>query len=160
MRQKVVITLVYIFRGTLMTLLNKLIFSWWWTYVIIELGKHSLRECHDACGHQIITWPNVESWLTHWVWATHISVSKLTIIGSDNGLVLNQCLLIRTLGTNFSEILSEIQALSFKKTLLKMSSAKWPPFYVDLYVLRPVHGSVSYHVNQDMTYSPTTFLWS
>ena len=34
----------------------------------------------------------------------HICVSKLTIIGSDNGL------LIRTFGTNFSEIFSEIEA--------------------------------------------------
>ena len=66
---------------------------------------------------------------------THICVSKLTIIGSDNGLspVRRQAiiwtndgmLLIRTLGTNFNEILSEIHAFSFKKMHLKMSSAKW-----------------------------------
>ena len=34
-------------------------------------------------------------------------------------------LLIRTLGTSFSEILNEIQAFSFKKMHLKMSSVKW-----------------------------------
>ena len=37
-------------------------------------------------------------------------------------------LLIRTLGTNFSEILSEIHSFSFSKMHLKMSSAKWRLF--------------------------------
>ena len=56
--------------------------------------------------------------LAHWGWVTHICVSKLTIIGSDNGLSPERrqaniwtnagILLIGTLGTNFSEILSEI----------------------------------------------------
>ena len=76
---------------------------------------------------------------------THICASKLTIIGSDNGL--SPCrrqviiwtnagiLLIRSLGTNFSEILSEIHAFSFKKIHLKMSSAKWRPFCLGLNVL-------------------------
>ena len=56
--------------------------------------------------------------LTHWGWVTHICVSKLTIIGSDNGLLPGRCqaiiwtnaaiLLIRTLRTNFNEILCKI----------------------------------------------------
>ena len=64
---------------------------------------------------------------------THICVSKLTIIGSDNGLSPGRhqaiiwtnagILLIRTLGTNFSKILIGIQTFSFKKIHLKMSSA-------------------------------------
>ena len=41
----------------------------------------------------------------------------------------------RLLGTNFSEILIEIQTFSFKKTHLKMSSGKWGPFYLSLNVL-------------------------
>ena len=55
----------------------------------------------------------------------HIYVSELIIIGSDNGLSPDQrqaiiwtnagILLIRTLGTNFSEILSKIDIFSFKK---------------------------------------------
>ena len=55
--------------------------------------------------------------LTHWGRVTHICVSKLTIIGSDNGLSLGRrqaiiwtndgILLIWPLGTNFSEILIE-----------------------------------------------------
>ena len=70
---------------------------------------------------------------------THICVSKLTIIGSDNGLSPDRrqaiiwtndgILLTWTLGTNFSEIFSEIYAFSFKKMHLKMSSAKWRPFF-------------------------------
>ena len=44
-------------------------------------------------------------------------------------------LLIRTLGTNFSEILSEIHIFSFKKIHLKMSSGKRRPFCLGLNVL-------------------------
>ena len=52
--------------------------------------------------------------LTHWGRVTHICISKLTIIGSDNGLSPGGCqaiiwtnaglLLIAPLETNFSEI--------------------------------------------------------
>ena len=71
---------------------------------------------------------------THWGRVTHICVSKLTIIGSDNGLSPDRrqaiiwtnagLLLIGPLGTNFSEILIEILTFSFKKMRLKVSSAK------------------------------------
>ena len=44
-------------------------------------------------------------------------------------------ILILTLGTNFSEILSEIHAVLFKKMHLKMSSAKCQPFCLGLNVL-------------------------
>ena len=75
----------------------------------------------------------------------HICVRKLTIIGSDNGLSPGRCqviiwtnvgiLLMRTLGRNFSEILSEIYTFSFKKMHFKMSSAKWQQFCLGLNVL-------------------------
>ena len=68
----------------------------------------------------------------------HICVSRIINIGSDNGLLLGRrqatiwtnvgILLIRTLGTNFSAILSEIHTFSFEKMHLKMASAKWRPF--------------------------------
>ena len=45
-------------------------------------------------------------------------------------------LLIGTLGTNFSEILIDIQTFSFKKMHLKISSVKWHPFCLVLNVLR------------------------
>ena len=70
--------------------------------------------------------------LTHWGWATHISISKLSIICSDNVLLSGQrqaiiwtndeILLIHPLGTNF-------------KMHLKMSSAKCCLFCLRLNVL-------------------------
>ena len=76
---------------------------------------------------------------------THICVSKLTIIDSDNGLSPERrqaiiwtsagILLIGPLGTNFSEILIEIQTFSLKKIRLKMSSAKCCSFRLGLNVL-------------------------
>ena len=83
--------------------------------------------------------------LTHWGRVTHICVSKLSIIGSDNGLSPGRrqaiiwtsagILLIGSLGTNFSEILIGIQTFTFKKNAVKMSSAKWRPFCLGLNVL-------------------------
>ena len=76
--------------------------------------------------------------LTHWGRLTHICVSKLTTIGSDNGLSPGRrqaiiwtnagILLIGTLEINLSEILSEIHTSSFKKMHLKISSGRWRPF--------------------------------
>ena len=75
----------------------------------------------------------------------HICHGNLTIIGSDNGLFSGQrqaiiwtnvlTLLIGPLGTNFSEILIEIDKFSFKKMHLKMLSGKWWPFCLGLTVL-------------------------
>ena len=77
---------------------------------------------------------------------THVCVNDLTIIGSDNCLSPGRrqaiictnawILLIGPLRTNFSEILIEMHAFSFKKIHLKMSSAKWRPFCLVLNVLR------------------------
>ena len=83
--------------------------------------------------------------LTHWGRVTHICVNKILIIGSDNGLSPDRrqaiiwtnagILLIGPLGTNFSEIAIEIHISLFKKIHLKISSAKWRPFYLGLNVL-------------------------
>ena len=79
---------------------------------------------------------------------THICASKLTIIGSDNALSPGRrqaiiwtnagILWIRTLGTNFSEILGKIHSFSFKKMHLKMSSAKGFPFSLGLNELNAI----------------------
>ena len=84
--------------------------------------------------------------LTHWGRVTHICVSKLTIIGSYNGLAPGRrqtiiwtnagILLIGPMGTNFSETLIRIQKFSFKKMHLKMSSGKWRPSCLGLNVLK------------------------
>ena len=80
----------------------------------------------------------------HYGQVTHICVSNLAITGSDNGLS-RRCqaitwtnagiLSIGPLGTNFSEILIEINTFSFKKMRLKVSSVKWWPFCLSLNVL-------------------------
>ena len=83
--------------------------------------------------------------LTHWGWVTHICVSKLTTIGSDNGLSPSRrqaiiwtnagILLIGPSGTNFSEILIKIHKYSFKKMHLKMSPGRFRPFCLGLNAL-------------------------
>ena len=70
-----------------------------------------------------ISWINLL--LTHWGRVTHICVVKLTIIGSDNDLsperrqaiiwTIAAILLIGPLGTNFNDILIEIQTFPLKK---------------------------------------------
>ena len=81
--------------------------------------------------------------LTHWGRVTHI---YLTSIGSDNCLSPGRrqaiirtnagILLIRPIGTNFSEILIEILLFQFKKIRLKVSSAKSRPYCLGLNVLK------------------------
>ena len=84
------------------------------------------------------------TYVTHWGRVTHICVGNLTNIASDNGLSPERrqaiiwtnagMMLIGPLGTNFSEILIEIQTFSLKKMRLKVSSAKWRPFCLGLNV--------------------------
>ena len=79
---------------------------------------------------------------THWSRVTHICVSKLTIIDSDNGLAPDRLqaitwtnariLLIGHLGTNFNVILIEIHIFSLKKMHFKLSSGRWRPFCLGL----------------------------
>ena len=77
---------------------------------------------------------------THWGRATHISVSKLPIVDSDNGM-----LLIGPMGTKFSEVLIKLCTFSFQKMHLKMSSGKWRSFCLGLNVSKvttdPDHAS-------------------
>ena len=120
--------------------------------------------------------------LTHWGRVTRICVSKLTIIDSDNDLSPGRrqaiiwpndgILLIRTSGTNFSEILSETQLFSFKKMHLKMASAKWRLFCLGLNMLMclltspwafllhrwPVMGSFDADIDGHQTYQLTKHL--
>ena len=83
--------------------------------------------------------------LTHWGQVTHICISRLTTIGSDNGLSPDRrqaiiwtnagILLVGPLGINFSENFIKNHTFSFTKMHLKMSSRKWPPFCLGLNVL-------------------------
>ena len=108
-----------------------------WQYYQLALWRLYLS-AHDKYAK---SWP-----LTHWGRVTHICVSKLIIIGSDNGLPPGRrqaiiwtnagILLIGSLGTNFSQILIVIYTLSFKKIHLKVSSGKWRPFCLGLTVFK------------------------
>ena len=85
-------------------------------------------------------------YLTHWGKVMYICASKLTMIGSDNGLLPGRCqtniwtnagmLLLGPFATNFSEILIEIYTFSFTKMHYKMLSGKWRPSCLGLNVLK------------------------
>ena len=106
------------------------------------IWRLSTRRCHS---------------LTHWGRVMHICISKLAIISSDNGLSPGRrqaiiwtnagILLIGSLGTNFSEILIEIQVFSFNKMHLNITSVKWRPFCLSLNVL--LNGLCWLHLNID-----------
>ena len=103
--------------------------------------------------------------LTHWGRVMHICVSRLTITGSDNGLLPGRhqaiiwtnagILLIWTLGTNISEILGKIHSFSFKKMNFKMSSAKGRLFSLGLNELK-LHVHLFLRV---LIISPYWFRW-
>ena len=134
--------------------------------ILIEVYTFALKKIHlkmssgkwgPFChGLNVLSWYSwSRSWkhslmtLTHWGRVTHICISELTMIGSDNGLspgrrqaiIWNNAglLLIEPLGTNVSEISIGIQTFSFKKMQLKMSSAKWRPYCLDLDVFIPTN---------------------
>ena len=74
-----------------------------------------------------------------------ICISKLTIIGSNNGLLAGRgqaiiwtnagILLVEALWTSFSEILIEIHTFLLKKMQLERSSEKWQPFWLSFNVI-------------------------
>ena len=107
---------------------------------------HSPESNITKCVHELNYRCSKITFLTHWGRVTHICVNKPTIIASDNGLSPGRrqaiiwtsagILLIGPLGTNFSDILTEIITFSFKKMRLKVSSAKWRPCCLGLNVLR------------------------
>ena len=82
--------------------------------IVMRIHTFSFRKLHlkmSVKSRPFCLGPNV---LTHWGRVTHICVSKLTILGSHNGLLPGQCqaiistnagiLLIGPLGTNYSEM--------------------------------------------------------
>ena len=105
------------------------------------------------------------SLLIHWGWVTYVGVSKLTIIGSDNGLSPGQhqaiiltkagILLIGPLGTIFSKISIKTHIFSFKKIHLKMSSGNWDPFCLSLNVLISIIWIPSFK-NREMFFSSSS----
>ena len=127
---------------TTKSLCKVLIWIKWWTarIVLLFLGK-TIQITTSSDENTVF----LKLFLTHWGRVTHVCVSKVTIIDSDNGLSPGRCqaiiwtnagiLLIGPLGINLSEILIEILTLSFQKMRFKASSAKWRPFCLGLNVL-------------------------
>ena len=113
-----------------------------------SLIHHILKSKKLYCNHGILKFTPGNTtliYLTHWGRVTHICVSELAVIASDNGLspgwhqaiiwTSAGILLIGPSGTNFIEIFIGIQTFSFKKMHWKMASAKWRPFCLGLNVL-------------------------
>ena len=104
---------------------------------------NSLSEIKAWISNYIHSFCGIQSLIHHLIVAEwHISIGKLTTIGSDNGLSPGRrqviiwtnagILLIWPLGTMFSENLIEIHTFLFKRMHLKMASAKWRPFCLSL----------------------------
>ena len=104
-------------------------------------APHRIEISHTICSK---SYKSMKGVLTHWGRVTHICVSKLNIIGPDNGLAPIRrlaiiwtnagILLIGPLGINFSKILIEVHTFSFNKMPLIMSSPKRRPFCLGLHV--------------------------
>ena len=149
----------------LMLFLNPLIFIPW-IQIQHSHCKNALQTLH-VFAHKKLTVAPIDmpetSYLTHWGRVTHICVSNPTIIGSDNGLSPSRrqaiiwtnvgLLLIRPLGTNFSEMLIEIHIFSFKKMYFKWWSGKWRPFCPGLNVLRLCVVKKYFHISLLVTIS-------
>ena len=113
---------------------------------LLHINEVNFSPCNDDPVQRCIYVALVVDELTYWGRVTQIYVSKLTIIGSDNGLSpgRRQAIIwtnaglwvIGTLGTNFSEIFIKIHTFSFMKMHLKMSSGKWRPFCLGLNCLK------------------------
>ena len=130
-----------------------LAFLYFWHCWLLTLNRHPIIYTNDTSGtifqngqEDFAKISSYNTGITHWGRVTHICVSKLIIIGSDNGLLPGRrqaiiwtnagLLLIGPLGTNFSEILIEILTFSFEKMRLKVSSAERRPFCLDLNVIK------------------------
>ena len=111
------------------------------------LGGFAMPKGSDDPWITLFSEPAKLNWillLTHWHHVMHICVNKLTIIGSDHGLLLGQhqviiwtntgILLIGPIRKHFNEMLFKIHAFSFKKMNANMLSTKWWPFCLGLNV--------------------------
>ena len=124
-----------------------------WELSVFSAAQQKIKQFwYNVC---FIIYRNlIQKRLTHWGRVTHICVSKLTIIGSENGLAPGRrqaiiwtnagMLLIGPLGTNFNETSIKIHTFSLKKIHLKLSSGKWRPFCLGLDVLNATSVFIGY----------------
>ena len=119
---------------------------WYWQILYFTAFAVLLLSNIQYIHYQIFNTYNIKAQWVNLGWVIHICISKITSIGSDNGLLPHQhqaiiwtnarILLIQPLGTNLSEILIEIHTFLFKKILLKIVSGKWRPFCPGLNVFK------------------------
>ena len=107
-------------------------------WVSHNLAPHNLmvrgHSNYDFCNQWSSTVSAYDVPLTHWGRVTHICVSKLTIIDSENGLSPDRrqaiiwtnagILLIGPLGTNFSEIFNRNPDIVFQENTLESAVCK------------------------------------
>ena len=84
--------------------------------------------------HVLLIFSDESYWYPAW-WLTRSCWLYMVNTAADDLVTQGGILLIGPLGTNFSEILSEIHTFSFNKMHLKMSSAKRRPVCLSLNVL-------------------------
>ena len=104
--------------------LSKQSWGWWFETLSRSLWRHR-NALKIIC--YVVAAKTSANTLTHWGRVTHICVSKLTIIGSDNGLSLglrqaiiwthDGILLIGPIGTNSSDNLIEIPQFHSRKCI-------------------------------------------
>ena len=111
-----------------------------YSWVLLQCGPNVIR-------HTVLYWlsQNINQSLSHWGRVTYISIGKLTIIGSYDGLSTGQhqaiiwtyarILFIGALGTYFSEILSEIH--TFANVVCKMAAILSQPQCVKITKYNP-----------------------
>ena len=112
---------------------------WKLNLVVIRVRFHDWiqRLYRDSSNCSNIYAHNSTKLLNQWDRVTHICISKMILINSDNGLSPGRrqaiiwtnagILLIGPLGINFSEISTKLKAFSFTKMHLSISPAKWKP---------------------------------
>ena len=136
--------------------------------IIMWLPKCLWSKPEEYC-HLSITWmiylndnlttkkKQLCAYLTHWGWVLDMCISKLTIIGSDNGLSSGQhqaiiwtnagILFILTLGTTSREIVNEIHNIYSRKCIWKCCLFSFNNFFrlttketLKLYIINPLWG--------------------
>ena len=136
----------FFFKRTFLYFDSNLTFKAWNEGNFFSPIGHKMSLGHNELTQKVVSMPDRTSYeiaLTQWSWVTHICVSELTIIGSENGLAPGrrqaiisidpEILLIGLLGANFSEILIEIHIFSFKKIHMN-TFGKWRTFCLCLNV--------------------------
>ena len=111
------------------------------SYRLGNRGPEAVRYAECWCFFVV----SINKQLTHWSRVTQICVSKLTVIGSGNGLSPGRCqaiiwtyawiLSIGPMVTNFRKVSIKIRIFSFKKVHFEIST-KWRPFCLGINVLR------------------------